>query len=138
MYNREKEIREAINAGQRALDSLYMANRKMSSASDWGFLDLFGGKWFSGLMKHSNLSDASVLLRKAKREIENFRTELGDIRDIPDLKYEIGDFLTFADFFWDGPLADILVQSRIRECRRKIEDSIVRIEEIIRELKSYA
>ena len=138
MYNREKEVREAINAGQRALDSLYMANRKMSSASDWGFLDLFGGKWFSGLMKHSNLSDASVLLRKAKREIENFRTELGDIRDIPDLNYEIGDFLTFADFFWDGPLADILVQSRIRECRRKIEDSIVRIEEIIRELKSYA
>lgn len=137
MYNREKEIREAINAGQRALDSLYMANRKMDSASDWGFIDLLGGKWFSGLMKHSNLSDASVLLRKAKREIENFRTELGDVRDIPDLSSEIGDLLTFADFFWDGPLADILVQSRIRECRGKINDSISRIEGIIRELKNY-
>ena len=137
MYNKEKEIREAICAGQRALDSLYMANRKMSSASDWGFIDLLGGKWLSGLMKHSNLNDASVLLRKAKREIESFRAELGDIRDIPDLSSEIGDFLTFADFFWDGLLADIIVQSRIRECRGKIDDSIRRIEKIVKELKSY-
>ncbi|MDO5137984.1 MAG: hypothetical protein Q4D71_05920 [Oscillospiraceae bacterium] len=137
MYNREKEVREAINAGQRALDSLYLAERKMSNASDWGFLDLLGGKWFSGLMKHSNLSDAAVLLRKAKREVEQFRSELGDIRDIPDLSYEIGDFLTFADFFWDGPIADILVQSRIRDCRRKIDDATLKIERIIRELKQY-
>ena len=137
MYNREKEVREAINAGQRALDSLYLAEHKMSNASDWGFLDLLGGKWFSGLMKHSNLSDAAVLLRKAKREVEQFRSELGDIRDIPDLSYEIGDFLTFADFFWDGPIADILVQSRIRDCRRKIDDAALKIERIIRELKQY-
>ena len=137
MYNREKEVREAINAGQRALDSLYLEERKMSNASDWGFLNLLGGKWFSGLMKHSNLSDAAVLLRKAKREVEQFRSELGDIRDIPDLSYEIGDFLTFADFFWDGPIADILVQSRIRDCRRKIDDATLKIERIIRELKQY-
>ena len=89
MYNREKEVREAILAGQRALDSLYLAERKMSSASDWGFLDLLGGKWFSGLMKHSNLSDASILLRRAQREVEQFRSELGDIREIPNLTDEI-------------------------------------------------
>ena len=137
MYNREKEVREAILAGERALDSLYLADRKLSSASDWGLLDLFGGKWFSGLMKHSNLSDASVYLRRAQREVRAFRSELGDIRDIPDLDDEIGDFLTFADFFWDGFLADIMVQSRIREARRKLRDACSRIEMILRELRVY-
>ena len=47
------------------------------------------------------------------------------------------DFLTFADFFWDGALADILVQSRIHECRNRVNDSINKIERIIRELKRY-
>ncbi|MBQ8994893.1 MAG: hypothetical protein IJ091_03675 [Oscillospiraceae bacterium] len=137
MYNREKEIYEAINAGERALDSLYLANRKLDNASDWGLLDLFGGRWISGLMKHSNLNDASIYLRQAQREVETFRNELGDIRDIPNLNDEIGDFLTFADFFWDGPLADLLIQSRIRESKRKVYDSIQKIEVIVRELKRY-
>ena len=137
MYNREKEVTEAIRAGERALDSLYLANRKLSSASGWVFLDLFGGNFFSGLMKHSNLSDASVYLRRARNEVDRFRMELGDIRDIPEVNDEIGDFLTFADFFWDGALADILVQSRIHECRNRVNDSINKIERIIRELKRY-
>ena len=101
------------------------------------FLDLFGGNFFSGLMKHSNLSDASVYLRRARNEVDRFRMELGDIRDIPEVNDEIGDFLTFADFFWDGALADILVQSRIHECRNRVNDSINKIERIIRELKRY-
>jgi hypothetical protein len=137
MYNRQKEVREAIMAGERALDSLYLADRKLSKASNWGLLDLFGGDLFSGLMKHSNLSDASVYLRRAQREVRSFRSELGDIRDIPDLDDEIGGFLTFADFFWDGFLADVMVQSRIQEARRKLSDACSRIEAILRELRMY-
>ncbi len=137
MYNIEKEVREAIAAGNRALDSLYLANRKLDSASGWGVMDLLGGRWFTGLMKHSNLSDASGYLYQAKQEIERFRSELGDIRDIPDMRDEIDDFLTFADFFFDGPLADLIVQSRIHETRRRIENTISSLERVIRELRNY-
>ena len=42
-YNRDKEIREAIEAGERALVSLRRADEKLSSARTWGIIDLIGG-----------------------------------------------------------------------------------------------
>lgn len=41
MYNESKEIREAIVAGERALNSLYEARTKLKKASDWGLFDGF-------------------------------------------------------------------------------------------------
>ena len=41
-YNRDKEIREAIEAGERALASLRKADEKLGSARNWGLLDIIG------------------------------------------------------------------------------------------------
>lgn len=41
---------------------------------------------------------------------------------------EVGSFLSFADFFFDGFVADYLVQS-------KISDAIYKVEQIMNELK---
>ena len=41
VYDRNKEIREAIRAGERALDSLKEANRQLNSAGNWGLVDIF-------------------------------------------------------------------------------------------------
>jgi hypothetical protein len=46
----------------------------------------------------------------------------------------VGDFLSFADFFFDGFVADWLVQDRINEARRQVENAIRRVQEIIRQL----
>ena len=43
IINDRKEINEAIVAGDMALNSLYAAQEKLNSASNWGFADLFGG-----------------------------------------------------------------------------------------------
>ena len=40
----DRERQEAIDAGERALDSLYGARRELASAGNWGLLDLFGGQ----------------------------------------------------------------------------------------------
>ena len=42
MYDRELEIREAIDAGERALDSLRDAKQSLKSARGWGVFDLLG------------------------------------------------------------------------------------------------
>ena len=45
------------------------------------------------------------------------------------LPYEIhirvDGFLTFADFFFDGLIADWLVQSRLKETREEIDNAIL-------------
>ena len=40
-YDIEKEKREAIEAGQRALSSLRTAKENLNSAKNWGLVDMF-------------------------------------------------------------------------------------------------
>ena len=137
-YNERKEINEAIYAGERALDSLRAAKDKIDSARRWGVMDLFGGNMISGFIKHSRMSDARHYLDLAKRDLDSFSRELADVQDLKGLDIRIGDFLTFADFFFDGFLADLFVQSRIGDARRSLEDAIRRVENVVAGLKARA
>ena len=137
MYNRDLEIREAIDAGERALRSLRDAKSSLSSARGWGMVDLFGGRGLSGLIKHVKIGDARSSLDRARADLDRFGRELSDVREIQGLDIEIGDFLTFADFFFDGFLADMMVQSKIRQAQGKIDDAIDRVETLLRRLRSY-
>lgn len=135
VYDRNKEIREAIRAGERALDSLQEANRQLNSAGNWGLVDIFGGNTISGLMKHMRVNNASRCVDDARRDLATFRDELGDIRDVENLNIDIDGFLTFADFFFDGFVADIFVQSKIRKGQQQVREAIRRVEDILRRLK---
>ena len=137
MYNRDLEIREAIDAGERALLSLRDAKNSLGSARGWGIVDMLGGRGLSGLIKHVKIGDARNSLSQAKADLTYFSRELADVRDIQGLDIEIGDFLTFADFFFDGFLADIMVQSKIRQAQDKVDDAINRVEYLLSRLRSY-
>ena len=136
MYNKELEIREAINAGERALRSLQDAKSSLDSARGWGILDILGGRGLSGLIKHVKIGDARSSLDQAKADLECFSRELSDVREIQSLDIEIGDFLTFADFFFDGFLADIMVQSKIRQAQDQIDYAIDRVQSMLGRLRS--
>lgn len=137
MYNRDIEIREAIDAGERALRSLQEAKGSLASARNWGLFDLFGGRTISGLMKHVKIGDAKSSLNQAKYDLERFSRELSDVRDLQGLDIEIGDFLTFADFFFDGFFADIMVQSKIRQAQDNIDNAIYRLQTLLDRLRRY-
>ena len=47
----------------------------------------------------------------------------------------MSDFLTFADFFFDGVIADYLVQSKIAEARAQVSDAIYQVERLLRDLR---
>ena len=137
VYDRNKEIREAIRAGERALDSLQEANRQLNSAGNWGLVDIFGGNTISGLMKHMKVNNASRCVDDARRDVATFRDELGDIRDVENLNIDIDGFITFADFFFDGFVADIFVQSKIRKGQQQVGEAIRRVEDILSTLQIY-
>ena len=48
---------------------------------------------------------------------------------------EIGSFLSFADFFFDGPIADYLIQTEIQKTLEDIDDAITHVESIINSIR---
>ena len=130
-----KEMAEAIWAGERALTSLKTAQNQLNGARNWGLFDMFGGGMLSSMIKHSKINDASRCVENAKRDLQVFQRELKDVNIPLDLRMEVGSFLSFADFFFDGFVADYLVQSKISEAREQVDDAIRMVENILRNLK---
>lgn len=130
-----REIMEAIQAGERALGSLRTAQDKLGSARNWGLFDLFGGGFLADVMKHSRMEDASRYIEAAKQDLQIFQRELKDVRGNWNISFQTGGFLSFADFFFDGFVADYLMQSRIAEARQQVEDAIRKTEALLAELK---
>ena len=136
MYDESKEIREAVISGEKALVSLKDAKRYLDSARSWSVVDIFGGDLFSGLMKHSNIDKASQAMDRAKHDLRDFQQELHDVHDLPDMHIDMGDFMTFADYFFDGFIVDFMVQSKINEARQQVNNAISRVEGILRQIRS--
>lgn len=130
----DRERQEAIDAGERALDSLYGVRKELESAGNWGLLDMFGGGMFTTFVKHSKMNDAQRYMERAKRDLAAFSRELADVSET--LNINSGDFLTFADYFFDGFVADMMVQSRIRDTQRQVDDAIYRVESILSRLRN--
>ena len=126
-----REVREARAAGIRALNSLRKAEKHLDSARTWGIFDLLGGGLITSLVKHSKLDDARSDIEQARYDLEDFCEELQDV-DLPDV--HIDELLTFADFFFDGFLADLMVQRRINEARDQLERASRQVEDILRQL----
>ena len=71
MYDiRTREITEAIQAADVALEHLERARKSLSSASGWGLFDTLGGGFLSGLIKHGKMNDAEYEIKQAKKALE--------------------------------------------------------------------
>lgn len=131
------EMNEAIIAGKKALNSMRAAKEALNSAGNWGVADLLGGGFLVDLVKHSKLDDAGERLEEARCQLELFQCELKDI-DLPyNFTIQIDDFLTFADFFFDGIIADWLVQSKINEAKDELNYAIERVEQMVVDLMKW-
>ncbi|MDR1706054.1 MAG: hypothetical protein LBS19_15415 [Clostridiales bacterium] len=129
-----REIDEAISVGNEAADCLEDALRSLQKASNWGVWDMLGGGLISGLAKHSNIDDASASARHAQSLLRRFRTELADVRISEDISVDIGGFAKFADFFFDGLIADWFMQSRINATRDNFSRALGQVEAVLGKL----
>ena len=133
--NYRREIDEAIRAGQQARSSLLQAKDCLKSAGNWGLVDMFGGGLFTTFVKRTRMNDAEELVQQARSDLQQFRKELADIETIADFHVETGDFLAFADYFFDSFLVDLLVQSKIRDAQKQVEDAIEKVENVLQQLE---
>ena len=109
-YNLQKEMSEAIQAGENALCSLRAAREELQKAGNWGIVDLFGGGFITNLIKHSKMDNASHLMENAKYDLKKFQKELRDVTINTDLSID---------------------------CGGQVDDAIAQVEQILRRLKQY-
>ena len=136
-YDFEKEKREAMEAGNRALHSLREAQANLDSARNWGLWDMFGGGTITSLIKSSKMDRAKQNMEQAKYDLRSFSKELNDVSMVINLNIETGDFLSFADWFFDNFFVDWMVQDRINKARDQVRDDIWKVENVMRELERY-
>lgn len=135
-YNKEKEIQEAIVAAENALDHLQKAKNLLDSAKNWGYFDMFGGGFIATAFKHGKLNSAEEELKNTRYAIQSLKSELNDVNINSSIQILSDDFLTFADYFFDGIIADYLVQEKINSALTQVHSGISQVEEIIKNLKS--
>ena len=97
---------------------------------------MFAGGLISSLAKRSKMNQARQHMEQAKWDLRNFSEELKDVNLISHLDIETDDFLSFADWFFDGFFVDWMVQDRINTTRDQVEEAIQRLKVILRELEN--
>jgi len=134
--NALKEIREAISAGRSVISSLEKAMSSLNSAEGWGVWDMLGGGLISDLAKHSHIDNAKYEAEQAQILLRRFRAELADIRIREDIHIETGGFAKFADFFFDGLIADWFMQSKIKNSHESVSRVKSQVQSVLSELSS--
>ena len=122
-----RETREALSVGKSARSQSERVAELLHSAGNWGVWDLVGGGGIiTHLEKHGKLDAAQDAALELQRLLDLFRNELADVRIGSEAlaQVRVDGFLRFADYFFDGLLADWTVQNRIRSSEQNV--SLVR------------
>ena len=107
------QVRQAIHLTDQLISCLDEAERHLSSARNWGFLDVLGGGFFVDLIKHSKLNNAKVTMDKVNYLMGELQRVMGSIAIPADYRMKIGGFATFADFFFDSGIVDVYMTAKI-------------------------
>ena len=135
MKDRNTEIQEAIEAGNRALDALDEAMGHLKTARGLGVWDMLGGGFLSSLLKHSKMDDAQQAMQYAQQELQDFSRELADVQMYVDVQVNFDGLTRFVDMFCDSFFVDWMVQDRINHAKDQVEDAIRRTEYIVNQLQ---
>lgn len=135
--NQEKEIREALDAGEKALCIAEKILQDFEKAKTWGTVDLIGGGAFADIMKYDKLDKIQNRVQELQSALRSFRTELADVNTNIDGKIhvEIGSFLHFADYLFDGLFADWMVYDKIKQGAERAKTTYDQIQSILNRLK---
>ena len=132
---KDTEINEAIAAGEKALESLEDARDVLKNAHSWGTFDMFFGGFFTSMIKQDKMLYAKGQIENAKRDLEKFSDEPSDI-DMSSVNLETGDGLGTVDLFFDNIFADVMMQGRIEDALRSVEDAINKVNDILPRLRA--
>ena len=131
-----KELKEAITPGNMAINTLNEAIELLDSAGDWGTWDLLGGGLVADMMKHDKIDKAKQAILNAQTYVQRLQVELQDVNMSLDGSIHITGGAVFADFFFDGLIADWYMQSKISQSRDNVVAICGKIRKIVSTLST--
>ena len=134
LKSQSRELREAISAGNSALNTTNHVLSSLDSAEGWGTWDLFGGGLISDLAKYSHLDEAQGNIEYLQSQLRQFKTELADVKITADMQVNVDGFLRFADYFFDGLFADWAVLDQIHQSQSQVSSTKYQLENILTQL----
>ncbi len=120
-----RETEEAISAGREAERAAVEVVDSLSSASTWGVVDMFTDGFLADMAKYGHIDDAQRAMERLRSALRRFGAELEDVGGRIDVN--VGDFLGFADVFFDGFFVDMAVNSRINNSLYSAQEALGRI-----------
>lgn len=135
LLHQERELEEAIAAGTAALMTLAELMQQLESAKDMATFDMLGGGLLVDLSKHSKLDDAQKTVEQLQVQLQRFNKELSDVTIRSHIQVRIDGMLKFADFFFDGLLADAAVREQIKQSHAQTVQTQEDILSILRQLQ---
>lgn len=134
--HQQKELEEALSAGENAKRLLGQVQDDLDSARSWGTWDMLGGGLIATMAKYDRLDSAQSSIRAAQRALSDFRTELADVSQLQVPNIQIGEFATFADYFFDGIFSDWYVQSSIKTAQEGVSEVHMKLTAALRDLEA--
>ena len=119
-----REIKEAMTAGECAMNRLQTVQQILREAESWGTFDMLGGGMLSTMMKHEKLQSAQEKIQEMQIELRRFQTELADVALTAELDVKIDGFSDgfskAADYIFDCMLVDWQIQDGIYCAQEKV------------------
>ncbi len=134
LNNQERELEEALAAGDESLDLVERVLNSLGSAEGWGTFDILGGGIIADAMKYSDLDEAQMLIEELQDQLRRFKTELADVTIDSEMHIQIDGFLQFADYFFDNLFTDWAVMDKIHNSQRQVERTEDQIKEVMEKL----
>lgn len=132
----DKEISEAIAAGMCVLEKLGVARKELGSAQGWGIFDIMGGGVLSTMVKHSHVNEAQRYIADIKNDLLRFKKEVDDIGELDFQDVEMSGGLVMFDYIFDNVFTDFMVQSKINDSLRSVEEMESRLRAIMDHLEA--
>ncbi len=116
------QVNQALNLTNQLIAELDQAERQLSSARNWGFLDVLGGGLITDLIKHSKLNNAKSSMDRVNYLLQELRRALGGISMAGDYSMNVSGFETFADFFFDSGIVDVYMTAKIMSSLNEVRN----------------
>ncbi|MDY5121722.1 MAG: hypothetical protein SPE48_07425 [Treponema porcinum] len=105
---------DALCVLDRLVPLVFDAEKRLSHAWNWSFIDVLGGGFFVDIFKYLNIGRAKNSMDEADRLLRELSSILGGMEIPVDYRMQLGGFATFADFVFDGfIISDVYMAGKI-------------------------
>ncbi|MBR6610579.1 MAG: hypothetical protein IKK99_10240 [Oscillospiraceae bacterium] len=138
LENNKKELDEAIAVGNQAATLASEVIFNLEKAEELFVWDVLFDSMLVDFQKHDFLDKARHAGEKLQQALHRFRSELADVTIDENIDVVLDDFLSFADFFFDGLFSSMAVNDRIKKSKANMENARNKIYSTLRILGTLA